>query len=198
MPPASLTRSGSEVAPSDLDSFISIDVETSGPIPGRYSLLAIGACLVADPSRTFYAELQPTSLEADPEAMAVHGLSLQKLQQDGLPPAKAIEAFDAWIRSLCPPPARPVFVSYNASFDWAFINDAFIHALGRNPFGHSALDIRAVYMGRSGRPWLDITFAEVSRRYLQSRQLSHQALEDAQAQAEIFRGLMHEPALRLP
>ena len=33
--------------------FVSIDVETSGPIPGEYSLLSIGACLVSDPDTTF-------------------------------------------------------------------------------------------------------------------------------------------------
>lgn len=28
--------------------FISVDVETSGPIPGEFSLLSIGACVVPD------------------------------------------------------------------------------------------------------------------------------------------------------
>ena len=70
---------------------------------------------------------------------------------------------------MCPPPALPVFVSYNAPFDWMFVHDAFIRALGRNPFGHTALDIRAVYMGWSGRPWPEIRFEELARRYLGSR-----------------------------
>ncbi|MGL1984483.1 3'-5' exonuclease, partial [Escherichia coli] len=28
--------------------FISVDIEASGPVPGKYSLLSIGACLVSD------------------------------------------------------------------------------------------------------------------------------------------------------
>jgi hypothetical protein len=43
----------------DREVFISVDVETAGPIPGDYSLLSIGACVVDEPSQTFSCELQP-------------------------------------------------------------------------------------------------------------------------------------------
>lgn len=39
--------------------FISVDIEASGPIPGEYSLLSIGACMVDNPDESFYAELKP-------------------------------------------------------------------------------------------------------------------------------------------
>ncbi len=52
--------------------YVSVDVETSGPTPAGYSLLSIGACLVADPGREFYVELQPIpGLRALPEALEV-------------------------------------------------------------------------------------------------------------------------------
>lgn len=38
--------------------YISVDIEASGPIPGEYSLLSIGACVVNQTSQTFYAELK--------------------------------------------------------------------------------------------------------------------------------------------
>jgi hypothetical protein len=47
--------SDSHSAPRDV--LVSVDVETSGPAPGRYSLLAIGACLVDNPGHSFYVEL---------------------------------------------------------------------------------------------------------------------------------------------
>ena len=34
--------------------YVSVDVETSGPIPGEYSLLSIGACLVAKHETSIY------------------------------------------------------------------------------------------------------------------------------------------------
>jgi len=36
--------------------YVSVDVETSGPIPGEYSLLSIGACLVDQPATSIYLE----------------------------------------------------------------------------------------------------------------------------------------------
>ena len=50
--------------------FISVDVETAGPIPGEFSLLSIGACDVDDESRSFSIELKPINRNADPKALA--------------------------------------------------------------------------------------------------------------------------------
>lgn len=38
--------------------YISVDVETSGPVPGIYSLLSIGACLVSEPAQSIYGVCQ--------------------------------------------------------------------------------------------------------------------------------------------
>ena len=80
-----------------LEAFVSVDVETSGPSPSRHSLVAIGACLVADPEQTFYVELQPTGPDVDPEALAVSGLSLERLEAEGAPPAAAMAKFADWL-----------------------------------------------------------------------------------------------------
>ena len=66
--------------------FISVDVETAGPIPGRYSLLTLGACVIGRPDATFSVRVQPQSRDADPDALRVTGLSLDDLARTGLPP----------------------------------------------------------------------------------------------------------------
>jgi ribonuclease T len=63
--------------------FVSVDVETTGPIPGEFSLLSIGACVVYEPSKTFACELKPINCNADPKALEVTGLSLDELAQGG-------------------------------------------------------------------------------------------------------------------
>ncbi|SIT51075.1 hypothetical protein BN2476_1000001 [Paraburkholderia piptadeniae] len=73
--------------------YISVDVETAGPIPGEYSLLSIGACNADEPTRTFACELKPTTRNADPAALKVTGLSLERLEQDGLEPHAACRLF---------------------------------------------------------------------------------------------------------
>jgi DNA polymerase III epsilon subunit-like protein len=171
-------------------------VETAGPNPGLYSLLSIGACLVAEPERTFYVELQPVKNRAEKEALAVHGLSLEKLRVEGVPPADAMAQFEAWLAREIPPPVRPLFVAFNAPFDWMFVNDYFHRFLGRNPFGHNAIDIKAYYMGLSGSSWADTSLDKLMARYTGPARLSHNALEDAKDQAAIFRVLLEEAAIR--
>ena len=73
--------------------YISVDVETAGPIPGEYSLLTIGACAVDDESKTFHVQLKPLNRNAVPEAMQVTGLSLEALERDGMEPPAAMTAF---------------------------------------------------------------------------------------------------------
>jgi ribonuclease T len=79
------------------ETFISVDVETAGPIPGEYSLLSIGACSVFAPDKTFACELKPINRNFDPKALEVTGLSLDALTRTGLEPAQAMGAFASWL-----------------------------------------------------------------------------------------------------
>jgi len=177
------------------EAYVSVDVETAGPNPGLYSLLSIGACLVSDPQRTFYVELQPVNDDALPEALVVSGLSLAELAEHGLPPAEALARFETWLANEIPPDQRPIFVAFNAPFDWMFVSDYFHRFLGRNPFGHAALDVKAFYMGLTGVRWSETGMSHVAARYLGGRTLIHHALRDAQDQAELFQKMMDEAAI---
>ncbi|MCX6056451.1 MAG: 3'-5' exonuclease [Chloroflexi bacterium] len=170
----------------------SVDIETSGPIPGQYSLLSIGACLVEDPSVSFYIELKPDREGFLPEAMAIHGLSLQKLKDTASPPLEAMQTFARWIKTYSAENGKAVFVAFNAPFDWMFINDYFYRYLGYNPFGHTALDIKAYFMGQSGMDWQGTSMKKMSKKFLSNRHLTHNALADAQDQAELFRAVLNQ------
>lgn len=174
------------------EAYVSVDVETAGPTPSRYALLSIGACLVVNPQETFYAELKPDRDDFSPEALAIHGLALEGLSQTGLEPQVAMERFEKWLIKVAPQRAKPVFVAFNAAFDWMFINDYFWRYLGRNPFGHTALDIKSFYMGRMGCAWQETTMAYISPRFMNHQPLSHHALHDAIDQARIFKQLLDQ------
>ena len=170
--------------------FICVDVETAGPIPGRYAMLSIGACLVKDIGETFYVELKPDRDEVQPEALAISGLDMELLRREGVEPARAMQQFAEWIAGLVPPGGRPVFVAFNAPFDWMFINDYFHRYLGKNPFGHSALDIKAYFMGQTGVNWEQTSMQHISSHFLEEVHLTHNALRDAQDQAEVFQKIL--------
>lgn len=169
--------------------YLSVDIETAGPSPSAYPLLAIGACAVADPSQTFYVELQPDRPGWDDSAVAVSGLSLDRLAESGTPAETAMRRFAEWVDTVAAG-GRPVFVALNAPFDWMFVADYFQRYVGRNPFGHSALDIKALYMGLRGVAWTATSLAEIAIHYGMDGQLPHHALEDAVIQARLFRRIL--------
>jgi DNA polymerase III epsilon subunit-like protein len=175
-----------------LDAYISVDVETAGPNPSQYALLSIGACMVCDLERTFYVELQPDKDDFLPSALTISGLSLDELAEHGLPPAEAMARFEIWAREQVPEMHRPIFVAFNAPFDWMFVNDYFHRYIGHNPFGHTAIDLKAFYMGAAGVSWEETTMHHVAARYLDGRKLTHHALRDALDQAEILRRILAE------
>ena len=166
--------------------FISVDIEASGPIPGEYSLLSLGACDVYRPSQEFSCLVKPVSMNFDPEALALTGLSLERLLVEGLTPEVAMEKFAQWIQIACGRDT-PVFVGLNAGFDWSFVNYYFIRFHGLNPFGFSALDIKAMYMGAKGCSWQDTRSSKMKRVLGATSSSAHEALADAQFQAELFR-----------
>jgi DNA polymerase III epsilon subunit-like protein len=176
----------------EMQGFISVDVETSGPNPSEHSILSIGACTLLAPRQTFYAELQPLNENFSHEALSISHLSMPELAMNGLPPADAMERFELWLKHTLPQGVRPIFVAFNAPYDWSFINDYFHRFLGHNPFGHNAIDIKAYYMGRRNLTWEQTSLRYVSQRYLGDHRLSHNALHDAMDQADLFLKIMED------
>jgi len=136
-----------------IEIYISVDVETSGPIPGEYSLLSIGARSVGHPEQNFYSELKPINNNFIPKALEVNGLSMEKLKVSGEAPAAAMARFENWIIKMTAGKYRPVFTAFNATFDWMFTHWYFMKFLGRDPFGISGLDIKAYFMGKHQGLW---------------------------------------------
>ena len=105
-------------------------------------------------------------------------------------------ASEDWLGAQVPSGRQPIFVAFNAPFDWMFVNDYFHRFLGRNPFGFAALDLKAFYMGLTGVHWSETRMRYVAGRYLGNHPLTHHALCDAQDQAGLFRKMLAEAAAR--
>ena len=172
------------------ETYVSVDIEADGPLPGMHSMISIGAVDVFEPDRTFYAELKPVSDTFVPEALAVSGLDRAKLAAEGREPAEAMEDLVRWTKGLG---GRPVFVSFS-TWDWSFVYYYLIRYAGRSPFGHSSLDIKSYYMARFGTRWGETA----KRRIAEQRPAllkglgphTHDALDDAKEQGELFRRIM--------
>lgn len=97
---------------------VSVDVEVSGPVSGVYSLLSIGACLVAHPTTNLYLELRPRKREARSRVTCRVRSGLNRLMREGLDPHAAMLELEAWVGSLprSSTSDKPVFVGLNAPF----------------------------------------------------------------------------------
>jgi DNA polymerase III epsilon subunit-like protein len=171
--------------------YFSVDVEANGPIPGPYSMTALGCVVVGRPDRAFYAELQPITDEVVPAAEAVSGLTLDYLRAHGERPGEAMARFGGWVTETAGADRRPVFVALNAAFDWMFVHWYFITYAGENPFGIGGLDIKAYYMGKFGVPWAETSSAAMAARLGVPDEGAHHALEDARAQVRLFERMLH-------
>lgn len=178
--------------------FISVDIKTDGPIPGKYSMLSLGAVIIGeDPwphnSAGFHARLKPISHDFEPEATEIcrnSGLDRFELIETGENPTLAMINFSDWINQVSND-RKPVFVGLNAAFDWQFINWYFHTFLGENPFGQKPLDICAYYMGKFGvEEWEQTGKTKLKLVTGVDVPHTHDALEDASEQAKIFSRLL--------
>jgi hypothetical protein len=181
-----------------LDVYFSADVETDGPIPGPFSILSFALVYAgsfdgkdferpSDYGRAFYRELRPISDAFEPEALRVNGLDRTRLCLEGETPENAMTDAAQWVNEIADS-ARPVLVAYPLSFDWTWLYWYFIRFSAKgSPFNHSrcfdiktAIAVKAhIPVSEAGRPKL-FPFLRSDRVH------THNALEDATEQAEIF------------
>jgi hypothetical protein len=153
--------------------YVMVDVEADGPIPGDYSMISLGA-IVVEPGlgRVFSARLRPISDRFVLEALAVSGETReQTLAHEEAGPV--MERFAAWVRAL----RRPIFISDNNGFDWMFVCWYLHHFTGANPFGHSSQNLGSLYKGL-----VKDVFA--SFKHLRRSPHTHDPVDDARGNAE--------------
>ena len=169
-------------------SYIMVDVEADGPIPGGYSMVCFGA-VVVEPSlsQTFYGELRPISERWVPEALAVSGFTRE--QTLAFPEAEwVMRRFQIWLAEHCN--GHPMFISDNNGFDWQFINWYFHHFTGSNPFGFSSTNLGSLYKG------LVQDTTQNFKRLRQTRH-THNPVDDAKGNAEALLTLRDRYGLKI-
>jgi DNA polymerase III epsilon subunit-like protein len=172
--------------------YISVDIESSGPIPGEYSMLSLGACVVGyeeNTNYTFYRELQPISNNYITEALEVTGFSLEDLKVNGIAPKECMKNFMGWMKEVSK--KKPVFVAHPIAFDWSFVNYYFHKFMGCNPFGVSGIDLKSVWIGKTNSKWYSTSINDIKRTLnLTHISHTHNALNDAKEQSIIFRKML--------
>ena len=188
--PSSFTRK--------MDVYFSVDVETDGPIPGRYSMLSFalvyagafdGSIFYEPPEyiHNFYSELMPIYPEFELEALQVNGLNRDALLQNGQDPRVAMTSAATWIEEIAGK-SEPVFVAYPLSFDWTWMYWYFVQFSNiGSPFGFSkCFDIKTAMAMTLGRTVRSVGKDRIPNVLKSKSPHTHNALDDAISQAELF------------
>lgn len=189
-------RADRNVEPGKVDVYFSADIETDGPIPGPYSMLAFGIVVAGTfdgklfrrpvERQTFYRELRPISSQFQTEALRINGLDRNRLLQSGEDPAGAMRDAADWISKVAGG-GEPVLVAYPLSFDWTWLYWYFMNFLEVSPFNHSrCFDIKTAYAVKAQVPIAGAGRAKLPEKLLPAAPHTHNALDDALEQAEIF------------
>ena len=156
--------------------YFMVDVEADGPIPGDYSMIAIGTVLVQPGlTKTFKANLRPISDRYSVEALSVSGRTREEtlLAED---PKDVIQRYSVWIKGTNGS-GRPMFISDNNGFDWMFVCWYFHHFIGHNPFGFGSTNLGSLYKGI-------VKSTKKSFKHLRKTVHTHDPLDDAIGNAE--------------
>ena len=207
-PSARLPDNNAGSSKSSVDFYISADVETDGPIPGPFSMLSFALVYAGtfngreferprDYESTFYRELKPISDTFDPEALAVNGLDRQRLRLEGEDPSHAMTKASEWVDSVAGN-GRPVLVAYPLSFDWAWLYWYFIRFSSKgSPFNHSqCFDIKTAFAVKAAIPIVEAGRSKILPSLMSRRAHTHNAIDDAIEQAEIFANLFEWKGVR--
>lgn len=155
-----------------MKTYIMVDIEANGPIPGDYSMTSLGAVIVDEKlDKTFKINIKPISEKFDPNRKQFVD------EKNAVNAKEAMQKFKEWIlkNSL----GSPVFISDNNGFDWMFVCWYFWHFLKENPLGYNSQNLNSLNKGlnKNLKAKIDI---------LRKRALTHDALEDAKNNAKIF------------
>jgi DNA polymerase III epsilon subunit-like protein len=175
--------------------YISFDIETNGPIPAEYAMVSLGACEVNASDRSFYRILKPTTDNYTEKAIKTHNITLEQARTEGTEPAVVMMEFAEWVKEMCGADDRPVLVSFG-EFDYMFLR----YYLVKNGYpelgGPNWLDMKSYASGMLDCPWSETKKSELRRKGLVTqREHTHNALDDAVEQAELFQlFLKHQAA----
>lgn len=168
--------------------YVMVDIESDGPIPGDYSMISFGAVIV-EPTldKTFYGKLMPISEKWIPKALEISGFTRDEvLEFDD--PKQVMEGFEKWLQSNVKD--RPMFISDNNGFDWQFINWYFHHFIGNNPFGFSSTNLGSLYKGV-------VKDTRKNFKHLRKTKHTHNPVDDAVGNAEALIQIKEKYGLKI-
>lgn len=178
--------------------YVSIDIEADGPIPGKHSMLSLGAAaftLKDGHISSFSSNLKelPGAIQ-DPDTMINfwdrNPEAWEECRKEIQDPRGSITAFVEWVKRL---PGKPVCVGYPATFDFMFVYWYIRYFDLESPLSFSAIDMKSYIMAMLKTDYRKIGKRSMPRRWFSSKNKhTHIAVDDAIEQGEMFIKILRE------
>lgn len=181
--------------------YISIDVETDGPIPGEYSMLSLGAAAFVEgnpyPVSTFSMNLDTLpGKKGHPDTLKWWGTQPEAWVACRENPRDAnfvMMGFRDWIGTLSKEhDAKPVCVAYPSGFDFLFVYWYLIKFTGKSPFSFSAVDIKTYAMAMLKKGYRECSKKGMPKHWFSDAPHTHRAVDDAIEQGQLFMNMLRE------
>lgn len=173
--------------------YVSVDIEADGRVPGLSSMLSFGAAAFTERSQFFagFTRNLETLPEAKPENdtmefWAKNPDAWNEARKNLVNPERAIQDFVEWVDSIRTG-TRAVFIGYPASYDFKWIDYYCVRFAGRNPFGFSGcIDIKTLAWSVLGGNFSHVSKKKFPAEWKSKAVHSHIAIDDAIEQGELF------------
>lgn len=179
------------------ETYIVMDIESDGPIPGEYSILSLGAVAMDQQGKEishWYGNfhLLPNATQ-HPDTMKFwsenqhYYLETRINPQD---PVTGMKSFHDWVTRL---PGKPVAVAAPAGFDFTFVYWYLMKFVGHSVFSFSCVDMKTLAMSLLRLPYKQSTKRNYPSHWFNPQlKHTHHALMDAQEQAYTFAEMLKE------
>lgn len=185
--------------------YVSIDIESSGPIPGSFSMLSLGAVAFTEDGEvgTFYEKLLPSDSRKgghiwDDDTLrwwSQFPVNLKEALENPQLARAVMSRFVTWCKDLSDK-SKVTLVASPAGFDGMFVNWYAVEC-GRFrfedlPWKHRVLDLRSFAAGKLDLPYHDAHNSTIRKiiGFEPSVAHDHNALNDAREQGETFMALL--------
>ena len=180
--------------------YVSVDIETDGPVPAEYSMLSVGAAAFSESGEilgTFERNLETLDgAKQHPDTMnwwATQPEAWEACRKDLVHPKDAMMDFTAWVDKLEKEyGAKAVFLAYPAGFDFTFVYWYLVKFVGYSIFSFSALDIKSYAMAILKTPFRETVKRNFPKKWRSKTRHNHVALSDAIGQGELFIKILKE------
>jgi len=182
-----------------MEVYISTDVETDGPIPGENSMLSFASAAFMPDGKligTFTVNLE--LLEgANPDKETMRNFwerfpdAWEASRTDLVHPEEAMNKYSEWLMKM-KKNGKLVFVAYPLGFDFTFIYWYLVKFTGKSLFSHSGLDIKTFAMFMLNTEFRNTTKRTMPSRWFGKEDHTHQALDDAIEQGQLFFRMLKE------